>query len=296
MQRINTTEFWVVPKQLPKIETPRLTRGIAVLLLSLVIVGCSNVTQALSWGGEDSSIAYFMICGMALFGAYLLRWLLRTSWTEPVKLQLDNYEIAYLAGGKNHAVDLAITNLVEQRYLNPEPKSRSFSVLKALPETAYPLELYVMYWIHQNPKLVSIRRAVAPKTTFLRDRLQKDGLLMKGNTAKVCHIFPVFIILGAFMLGYFGITSDALPVSSYAKVMIMMVCLLVLGFPLVSPPHRSRWGDLFLKQLESSYTTNIAYRFALSGSRVLSGGVLDDLKQVFDPPSSNSDGGCGCGC
>jgi uncharacterized protein (TIGR04222 family) len=292
MQRINTTEFWVVPKQLPKIRAPRLTRGIGVLLVSLAIVGCSNATQALSWGGEDSSIAYFKICGLALLGAYLLRWLLRASWTEPVKPQLDDYEIAYLAGGKNRAVDLAITNLVKQRYLNPEPKYRSFSVLKVLPETSYPLELHVMAQINQNPNLFSIRQAVAPKTTFIRDRLQKEGLLMKGKAAEVCHIFPVFIVLGAVMLGYFRITSDALHASSYTNV---MGYLLVLGFPLVFPPYRSQWGDLFLKQLQSLYSTNIAYRFALSGSIVLSGGVLDDLKQVFDPPSSNADGGCAAG-
>ncbi|WP_013335020.1 TIGR04222 domain-containing membrane protein [Gloeothece verrucosa] len=292
-QRINLTEFWIVPKQLPQIKISQMTRNVGMFLLLLVLVGCSPAMPARFLGFDARFKTYLILCAIALIGAYFLRWFLRTSQTESIKPQLDHYEIAYLAGGPQRAVDLAITNLVQQQYLKPKLTTRSFSILKKLPNTSYCLEQQVLSQVVLTRNLLALRQAVTPKTIFLRDRLQKYGLLMKGKQARICYLVPIFMVFGAIILGGFLITLDAENVGEYFKTII---CLVLCSLPLDSPPFRSRQGDLILSELKSIYSTDIAYTFALSGSTALSGGVLDDLKQVFNPPSNNTDGGCGCGC
>ena len=60
---------------------------------------------------------------------------------------------------------------------------------------------------------------------------------------------------------------------------------------------RTRWGDRVLRDIRRSHNSfDPIQRFALYGESALSGGALDDLKQMYKAQQEADTGGCGCGC
>jgi len=69
--------------------------------------------------------------------------------------------------------------------------------------------------------------------------------------------------------------------------------------------ERTRWGERVLADIKKNHDVyNVTQRFALYGDRVLSGGALDDLKQIYEAEaaeasaeaSAQASAGCGGGC
>ncbi|MEL6931023.1 MAG: hypothetical protein AAFO95_20745, partial [Cyanobacteria bacterium J06600_6] len=97
-----------------------------------------------------------------------------------------------------------------------------------------------------------------------------------------CHIFTVFL---------FSLVYDSLLAS------LFLTLFSYTYFKHLALDQRTRWGDRVLRALgknDSSFEP--VPRFALYGESMLSGGVLDDLKQMYKAQEETDTGGCGCGC
>lgn len=286
-------------------------------MLAFIIIGFAATTQestprkgenALSIDQTnalpiDQSVAIFSAA--VLFGI-LLRYFIRRPYEQPQKPQLNIYQIAYLAGGSLRAVDLAITQLVQQGYLRPNVRHRTFAIEKILPSEANSLEQQVMRQVYQTPDLKSLRQTNKYRMDFLDERWKQEKLLMTGWAAWVGMSFLFFIISIIFIA---ILVSTLLSVQTVAESNIAKGLLVILSIGLwvaaiitlccFVPSGRTHWGSQILKDLRKNHDVyDVIQRFALYGYPVLSGGVLDDLKQIFkaqvESDAMDSGGGCGC--
>jgi hypothetical protein len=61
------------------------------------------------------------------------------------------------------------------------------------------------------------------------------------------------------------------------------------------PSRRTRWGSRILTDIKKNHDVyDVIQRFALYSYKVLSGGALDDLKQIYKAEDEETSGGCGC--
>ncbi|MBD2677288.1 MULTISPECIES: TIGR04222 domain-containing membrane protein [Nostoc] len=299
MQRVNLSEHWVIPKRLPQL---RLAQPLAATaIITFVTVGCVDVRQESSLGRfvsdliANHSITIFTLS--AILGL-ILRYSIRIPDKQPQKPQLDIYQIAYLAGGKLRAVELAITQLVHQGYLRPNVRHRTLAIEKALSPEATNLERQVMQQVHQTPHLQSLRQTSKYKMDFLQKRLEEEKLLMAGWAGRIAMSFGLFLPIA--ILG--GVASVFLnkPLMKIAPVVdiitILWTAIGIITACCFVPSVRTRWGSRILGDIKKNHDVyDVTQRFALYGYGVLSGGALDDLKQMFKAEDEEAaSGGCGC--
>jgi uncharacterized protein (TIGR04222 family) len=311
MQRMSLSEHWIIPKRLPHLRfNLRLAQFLGIAsVIAFVTVGCAVADQESTFGkGED---ALPIDQGVAIFSApvlfgLLLRYFIRRPYEKPQKPQLTVYQMAYLAGGSLRAVDLAITQLVHQGYLRPNVRHRTFAIEKMLPPEANSLEQQVMQQVHQTPDLKSLRQTNKYRMDFLDERWEQEKLLMTGWAAWAGISFLVFITSIIFIA---ILVSTLLSVPTVAESNIVKGLLVILsrGLWVVGiislccfiPSGRTHWGSRILKDLRNNHDVyDVTQRFALYGYQTLSGGALDDLKQIFKAQAESDamDAGGGCGC
>lgn len=157
-----------------------------------------------------------------------------------------------------------------------------------------------MQRVHQTPDLGSLRQTSKYKTDFLKADLERENLLMTGWAAWIGGSFGLFLlvhIIGSiFVMIVFASLRIELAVnpniltSLWQGIGIVTFCCLV-------PSNRTRWGNWILADIKKNHDAyDVMQRFALYGYQALSGGVLDDLKQIFKAEAEAATGGCGCGC
>lgn len=245
----------------------------------------------------------------------LLRWFLRQPGDElpPTEFDLSPYEVAYLRGGEELAVNAAIARLVHQDVVAVDASSRKLKLHgEELPAGASQLERVVHAAVKGDAgeTIAAVRSAVSPQLAPLKRRLQDLGLLVAGDQARIARFLPLAIVLLAPLLGVVKIIvgiSRGRPVEILIVFCILSTIVAFLGF--IRPVHRSRRGDRALVQLR---TDNAAMEFqvgrrveelsgddlvlalGLFGMGILAGGPMADLQTALKPPSSSS--GCGGGC
>lgn len=305
MQRINLSEHWVIPKRLPQLSISK--PSIVTMMISFVLLGCVNVGQGSSIDRLWSHLAanpFFASLGLSVGFGLALRYAIRMPSKQPQKPQLDNYQIAYLAGFSQRAVDLAITQLVHQGYLRPYVRNRTFSIQKTLPYEATDLEQQVMRQVHRTPDFKSLRYIKNYQTHFLQEYLEQEKLWMTGWAAVIGISFGIFLSIA--FLGYFLywillgclLNSQWIQGTTFSHIItyLFLVTFIITGCCFVYH-RRTRWGSWILADIEKSHDPyDLAQRFALYGYQTLSGGALDDLKRVFKEQEEEDSGGCGCGC
>ncbi|MFN6517928.1 MAG: TIGR04222 domain-containing membrane protein [Nostoc sp. CreGUA01] len=299
MQRVNLSEHWVIPKRLPQLRLAQ-TLG-AIAIIAFLTVGCVDAGQKSTPGRFVSDLIAnhsITIFSLSVILGLILRYSIRIPSKQPQKPQLDIYQMAYLAGGKLRAVELAITQLVHQGYLRPNVRHRTLAIEKALPPEATNLERQVMQQVHQTPHLQSLRQTSEYKTDFLQQRLEQEKLLMTGWAATIAMSFGLFLIitvLGAVAL----VLLSKLLMKIAAVVDIIIILWTAIGIITACcfvPSGRTRWGSRILADIKKNHDVyDVTQRFALYGYGVLSGGALDDLKQIFTAEDEEAAGG-GCGC
>lgn len=283
MRRVNTHENWVIPKRLPAFPRPQKSWGI--ILIALLATGCSQQGFLLTSQNHLLEKVPWVLYGIILFvGHYIRQELKRPIFVEEVP-QLSPEEMAYLAGGAQRVIDLTLTQLVHQEYLSPNAEHRTFNILRPLSSENSRLQIKAIAQVEQNCILSSIRSRLKPATLDLKLALQSKGLLLTLRQQVYCYLIPLFLT-GATG---FWLTSQNQTGDFWVVALIGVATLLI-------PPNRSRWGDRILTNLRATRFLDLDHIFALHGPQVLSGGVLDDLKDVFLPPSDSETGGCGCGC
>jgi len=300
MQRVNLSDHWVIPKRFPhwKFAQPL---SIITIIACMITIGWVRVAHGSTIGqvAGDVPANQFVVtvCGSAILGL-ILRYVIRSPGQQPQKPQLDMYQIAYLAGGNSRAVELAITQLVHQGSLRPNVRNRTFSIEKPIPPGATSLEQQVMQQIHRTPALKELRQVNKYETNFLQRSLEQEKLLMTGWAAFMGASFGLFIaitILGEILIigvsSLLGIQLSEMHIFTVLHRSLGMVTLCCLA-----PGLRTRWGGRMLANIRKTHDAyDVTQRFALFGYKTLSGGVLDDLKQIFTAEDQEAaSGGCGC--
>jgi uncharacterized protein (TIGR04222 family) len=218
------------------------------------------------------------------------------------KPQLNIYEIAYLAGSGSRVVELAITQLVYQGYLRPNVQNRTFSIEKSLPPGATQLEYQIMRQVRKTPDFKQLKNTYTYlwPTNLLQNRLEEGQLLMGGWKILIGNSFPIFLglsILAAFLS---PVISSIFRIESSGIGNIILFMWLELGLLTLCcyvPSGRTRWGNRILADIHKNHDIyDVLQGFAIHGDQVLSGGALDDLKQIYKAEAENWEGGCGCGC
>jgi uncharacterized protein (TIGR04222 family) len=318
--RVNTQQNWILPKpsvELPKLRIERSPIPVLLFLLALSVTGCepliaATISNPLDFKGPEFLSFYLLVASVVIVLAYILRWYLRKPalGSPDVSSSLDAYEIAYLAGGNNRAVDAAIANLVQRGHL--QPLIQTLELGTALPSNSHPLERAIAQAVQKSGEPDQVRKAVTSATNLIRERLQSLELLVNSSQAKVVQWLPPLPVFAVLLL---GIAKIMVGISRQKPVgFLFMLCIItaIFGFFLLMKPHRSRYGDRTLKNLQArhknlkkpsqSETYQLALAFGLFGSVVLADTAFAGLQRVLVPPQSTSgggdgggDGGGGCG-
>ncbi|MBW4673173.1 MAG: TIGR04222 domain-containing membrane protein [Desmonostoc geniculatum HA4340-LM1] len=299
MRRVNLSEHWVIPKRLPQLRLAQPLGAIAII--TFVTVGCVDAGQKSTLGRFVSDLIAnhsITILSVSILLGLILRYWIRIPSKQPQKPQLDIYEMAYLAGGKLRAVELAITQLVHQGYLRPNLRHRTLAIEKALTPGATNLERQVMQQVHQTPHLQSLRQTSKYKTDFLQKRLEEEKLLLTGWAATIAMSFGLFFIITILAgVASFFLNKPLIKIAAFVDIItILWTAIGIITACCLVPSVRTRWGSKILADIKKNHDVyDVTQRFALYGYGVLSGGALDDLKQMFKADDAEAaSGGCGC--
>lgn len=303
MQRVSLNDHWVIPKRYPYLKFAQLLSIMGII--ALVTIGWisaaqgSTIEPAASYVSINPSVnpSVVALCSSAILGL-MVRYIIRSPDQQSQRPQLDIYQMAYLEGGKARAVDLAIMQLVYQGYLYLNVRHRTFAIAKWLPPEAASLERQLMQQVCLTPYLQDLRRVSQYDMNALKRSLEQEKLLVGGWAAYMTESFGLFIFMTIFSGILIPVVEQSLGIqipdmSSFTvlhqSIGIATLCCFV-------PGRRTRWGIRTLIDIKKNHDAyNLAQRFALYGYTVLSGGVLDDLKQIFSAEdAAMSSGGCGC--
>jgi uncharacterized protein (TIGR04222 family) len=293
MQRINVSEHWVIPKKLPQLHLPRVMTVAAIIIFTAITFAeTSHASSPGMFFANTVSNEFFVVITLSI-----TIWISQYYWFQipdgKQKPQLDIYQIAYLAGGRSRAVELAIVQLVKQGYLFPNVWNRTFSIEKLLPSDSNRLEQQLMLQVRKTPDFTNLRKTVEYKTDFLRQQLEQKQLLLI-NWQNLIRYIAILLTLLFLLYGTAPLTLRIKVDVTWIPCLILLVnaiCFISLG-------GRTRLGSSLLTDIQKSYDIHDAtVGFAIHGYQMLSGGALDDLKQIFQYiESEKNDGGCGCGC
>jgi uncharacterized protein (TIGR04222 family) len=302
MQRINVSEHWVIPKKLPRLHIPKF--AIIATIIILTTIGYVESVQAASYNRTISdffALCILIITSSIIFGISLRYWI-QMPGEQVQKPQLNIYEIAYLTGSGSRVVELAITQLVYQGYLRPNVQNRTFSIEKLLPSDATQLEYQIMLQVRKTPDFKQLKNAYTYllSTNLLQNRLEKGQLLMGGWKILIGNSFPIFVGLSVLAAFLSPVISSIFRIESSGIGNIILFLWLEFGLLTLCcyvPSGRTLWGDKTLADIRKNQDIHdVLQRFALDGDRALSGGALDDLKQLYKAEAEAESGGCGCGC
>ncbi|MBW4488294.1 MAG: TIGR04222 domain-containing membrane protein [Trichocoleus desertorum ATA4-8-CV12] len=312
--QVDPQHYWVLSKlKLPKPAIPLLA-----LILALAIVGCTplmrlELENPLNFRGPEF-LGFYMMLAIPVVGfASLLRWLLRfPSQGAVASSDLDLYEIAFLAAGRERAVETAIVQLVQHRYLQPKSKIQALSVTEALPKERHPLEQAVETAARANGSVYHIRGAVTNIAEEVGDRLRERGLLLPYWRAFLAQWVPALSIIALLVL---GISKISVGLERHKPVGFLMILCLFTAFAAIrclTPVGLSRFGQQVVQTLlqqnaslkqaalnSQAKHSPVGLAFALFGTASLSSQSFADLRFVLSHSTSSSsssfDGGGGCG-
>lgn len=275
--------------------------------------------------GPQFLLLYALVIAVTLAGCW---WKFRatdpTADLPPLPLPSnpDPYEIAYLRGGENEVVRLAIFNLIQRGYLTvSETKrwwgstSQRLAQVKGHPDKRYlsPVEQSV-FRLFSTPRTASdIFQSDLQSMTFKGlwadfDRnLQGEQVLCPAevrNASLRIRCFGALVILG--LGGYKLLAALAKGRHNVEFLIVMGFCSLFLLLRLCRPPRLSHLGRDYLKRLQGVFNrlkptasrandTTLLLLVSLFGLSVLSETPYASLSQMFARSASTS-GGCGGGC
>jgi uncharacterized protein (TIGR04222 family) len=301
MQRVNLINNWVIPKSLPQMP---LARSVSILGIATIITMVT--ARRVNAATEDFLEKYWnltfeqgiAIWCMSIVLGLMLRYVIRLPLKQPHKPELDIYQIAYLAGGCQRAIELAIVQLVHEGYLSPSVGYRSFSIEKLLPNDATLLQKQVMQQVHLTPEFKDLRGAEKYQTNFLYQQLQQENLLMKGWPLMIGFSWVILVSITGLSLFMSIFIRQALRESLYEIALPIWFIAFTFTLCCFVLSTKTLWGSRILANLKKNHDVyDVTQRFALYGYTVLSGGALDDLNQIFSAQvQADRDSACGCGC
>jgi uncharacterized protein (TIGR04222 family) len=327
--RVNTARNWVVPKpawirQVARALVTSWKLVASAPIAALILVGCTgegNLRKAAGWPFDLSAglfLEFFLVTWAATTGiAVWWRWQARTPGEMPEKAlpELDAYDMAFLAGGKNRAAFAAVASLTHQGALEIDGEEHRLR-RSALPDTAHSFEAS----IHRNIavqtgsffKAISEQCPTLPECARIEEKLKQLGLLTTppqwGNVSFIPTLIALIVPAIGFIRIVIGLMRDK-PVGILA-----VLSLVSLGTALwfATRPHRTRRDDAVLTRMREKYValksqpyfgesalTWLALPLAIGlfGPSVLNGTALAELQERLQAKTGGSEGGgCGGGC
>ncbi|WP_416666379.1 TIGR04222 domain-containing membrane protein [Egbenema bharatensis] len=336
-QRLNLSQNWILPKPvLPQWQIPSFSRlhsypqilstRIALLIicfsLSVVITGC----QILVAGGDKNPLNYngptflgfyiglIILASLIAFG--LRRVLLSQIEPDPAQNypNLNEYELAYLAGGANQAIHAVLASLLHRGHLQLSPLNQIQATHLPL-EQGQPIEQEVLQAIHHSPRSESSAHQIcltaASRTKAIAHRLTRFGLLYDPQKTDKVRWLPFSIMVLVFLLGVAKILVGISRNRPTGNLTFLCFVVLAIGFFMLSVPHCTAYGDRLLQtmrgrhhSLKSSRSNpseqQLILAFALFGSSALIGSSLNPFHELITPRQSDSstsynDSGSSCG-
>ncbi len=278
--------------------------------------------------GPSFLVLYLVVLAAAVLAALYLRWSLRGPGDEPPAeaLVLDPYEIAFLAGGSDLALNAAFASLCQRGVLAPDASRRYLTVRTALGSGAHRVERAAVWHVQHAPgRTIPQLRATPPlEVTRLRERLEARELLLSAERLAAAYYQPALAVLAATLLGaikiYIGVLRQR-PVG--ILVFLCLLSMFAVLFFLAQFPPRTRRGERALHLLRKRNAAlrasagrgasalsggDLAFAVGLFGLSVLYHGPLAPVAHALEPPGSSSGGsvsgdgggcgggGCGGGC
>jgi uncharacterized protein (TIGR04222 family) len=236
----------------------------------------------------------------------------------PLPAALAPSEAAYLAGGTERAIDMALVRLLRHQLIGVKAGGGGFEVRQPLPTPANELQQEVYREIGRgNGDVAQLRRLRGTALARTRVRLANEGLLLQGASAEAMCVriakgvpFAAVIALGGMKI-MVGIARHR-PVAFL--VVLVLVSLGILALKLFSLPLRAARGERALQNLHRrNAALQIAARrrgaelddgslmlaVALFGTQVLANGEFAWMQEGFvtrQSTSSDSSGGSCSGC
>lgn len=306
MQRISTTDNWIIPKYpLRKyLSNSSLVTGVVALILVLITIDSAYATSVEGTENGRSIVESYLYSYLCLFVPTIIGLALRNYIRQPSKQQskpqIDLYQTAYLAGGSQRVVESAIVKLVHEGYLRPNVRNRTFAIAKPRDPEAHYLEHQVMDEVHRTPEFKDLRQADRCQISFLRKQLEQSKLLIEWNLGIVVQTIVGYLIILSICSFLSGYLLEESPIKAFfieSSISSLLFGILIIIACQIVPGSRTRWGDFVLSEIKQRHNWfDVVQRFALYGKDVLSGGALDDLKQIYQAQKKEDAGGCGCGC
>jgi uncharacterized protein (TIGR04222 family) len=299
--RVNTLDNWIIPK----LPVRRAGRATVLLFAALLIVGCTlplgaAITNPLDVDGPTFLRLYGGLLLVGLVAAIGLRHYLR----QPARVAVPNphplhaYEIAYLAGKRQRAMETAVSDLVEKEHLVFDTDTETFMRNKQLPPRAHPLAQAIDRSADNKTRFSALTPLARQPLNTIHSQLQTRGLLVSSRRPQ----WVPALLMGVILL--FGIARIIIGINrerpvGYLTALCVLAGVAALWF-LLQSPHRSRYGDRLLNELKQQHngldqpgTTvhHLDLAVALFGSSILVATPYAYLHRTFAPPSSGGDGG-----
>jgi uncharacterized protein (TIGR04222 family) len=272
-----------------------------------------------NWQGPDFLLLISIIWLVTFVAALVLRALLRQPRGEPAVelLNMDPYEIAYLAGGARRAINAAIASLIHRKVCSVDPETRDVVADAPLTGDAARLEKEVYHLAsQQGGRRVAripgdLRKSAAIQ--IIQSWLRERGLLVQTQTDLSARLICVGLGLvpplgGAFKIGLNLWRDRPVGYLVLGTVMAALLALMVFARPL----NRSGRGDRALRRLRRDnaalrYTvrrrlaqctvTDVTLAVGLFGLGILANTAVADLHYLATiPRGGGGPGSCGSGC
>jgi uncharacterized protein (TIGR04222 family) len=272
--RLNTAQNWILPKpqwvqevswgrlrlSLPQLHPRALMMVWLCLGLSTVMVGCQGSLNPLDMKGPDFLGFYIWLNLMLVGMALVLRRMLQPRDASAVSLsQLDLYETAYLSGGTDRVVQVAITQLAAQDCV--ELKTTGTIALKdELPPITNTVERAVVKAIAKTGNFASIKRKVESSMQPLRDRLVQANLIMSVDQTIKIQRYPAFLVGASLGLGLIRLVvgiSRQRPVG-FLVMLCIIVAIITAMFATTKPQPMTAAGDRLLRELRQGVNASLS--------------------------------------
>jgi uncharacterized protein (TIGR04222 family) len=276
--------------------------------------------------GPEFLPLYLILAGMALVCGIGLRLLASMPWSPLTSfsslarrakvsegLQLDPYEVAYLAGGETLAVHAAIAVLVHTSYLSVDTTTRRLHRTKEPEADRHPLEEAVFTFVgpDQGSTVKEIEGNVRRIVSQSSARPRALGLILSEDQAMLARLLTTAPLVLVLLLGVAKVFVGISRGKSTEFLVFLCIGTAILAFLIFKwKPLRTVRGTFALSKLKEkntalSYTSrrepgrlahdDLVLALGLFGMAVLASGPLQDLQRVIHPPPSAGSSWTSCG-